>query len=102
MKNAKTLGDILAEYLSASGLRNRSRLSGVYQAWAGAAGEPCAAHSRVEGVRRGVLYVSVDSAACLQEMVGFRKAEILAALVRHKGCEHIHDIRFKHDVLEPE
>ncbi len=101
MKNAKPLGDILAEYVNVASLRSRSRLAEADQAWAAAVGPPCAAHSRVKGIMQGVLYVTVDSAACLQEMAGFRKAEILAALVRYKGCKHIHDIRFKHDVLEP-
>jgi predicted nucleic acid-binding Zn ribbon protein len=95
MADARPLGEILADYIRASGWRERSRLKGVQAGWAAAAGERYARHCRVAGVKQGVLFVDVDSAACLHEMAGFRKAEIIAALAGHKGCEHIHDIKFK-------
>lgn len=100
MKDARPLGDILADYLRTSGLRRGPRTGGATAAWPAVAGEATARHSRVAGVRKGVLFVTVDSAACLHELVNFRKAEILAALKSHEGCAHIHDVKFKLAALE--
>lgn len=99
MKDAKPLGDILAEYMKASKLQRRPE-SGVSAAWGGVVGARCAEHSRVAGVRQGTVHVVCDSSACLHEMVNFRKAEIIAALRSHRGCEHIHDIKFRMGSLE--
>ena len=100
MKDAKPLGDILAEYMKASGLSRRSKVSSASAAWLEAVGEKYGAHSRVAGLKRGVLHVLVDSAACLHEMATFRKAEILAELQKQSGCEHVHDIKFRLGNLE--
>jgi len=100
MKDARPLGDILADLARASGLASRSKLSRAAAAWPAAAGQMCARHSRVVGLKRGVLHVTVDSAACLHEMATFRKAEILASLRSAKGCENIHDVKFRLGDLE--
>ncbi|MHC4712677.1 MAG: DciA family protein [Planctomycetota bacterium] len=100
MKDAKPLGEILANYMRASGLGRRSSSKGAGAAWPLVAGETTARHSRVAGSKKGVLFVTVDSAACLQELANFRKAEILASLRNHEGCAHIHDIKFKLGALE--
>ncbi len=99
MKDAKPLGDILAEYMKASKLTRRPK-GGVSAAWGEVVGAQCAGHSRVAGVRQGCVHVVCDSSACLHEMANFRKAEILAALENRKGCEHIHDIKFRMGSLE--
>jgi predicted nucleic acid-binding Zn ribbon protein len=100
MKEARPLRDVLAEVARASGLRRKRELGGVNGAWAEASGENCARHSRVAAVKQGVLHVVVDSSACLHEMAGFRKAEILENLRTHDGCSHIYDIRFKMGSME--
>ena len=100
MKDAKPLGEILAEFARASGLAARSKSATAAAAWPAAAGETCARHSRVVGLKQGVLHVLVDSAACLHEMANFRKAEILAALKSSAGCGNIHDIKFRLGELE--
>jgi predicted nucleic acid-binding Zn ribbon protein len=100
MKDARPLGEILAEYARASGLASRSKVANAASAWLGAAGETCARHSRVVDLQQGVLHVTVDSAACLHEMANFRKAEILASLKCNRGCDSIHDIRFRLGELE--
>lgn len=100
MKDARLLGEILAEFARSSGLANRSKTANAASAWPAAVGQTCARHSRVVGLKRGVLHVAVDSAACLHEMANFRKAEILASLKRNGGCDNIHDIKFRHGDLE--
>ncbi len=100
MKDARPLGEILANYMRASGLRRRSSSKGASAVWPLVAGESAARHSRVAGAKKGVLFVTVDSAACLHELANFRKAEILAALRNHEGCAHLHDIKFRLGALE--
>lgn len=100
MKDAKPLGDILADYMKSSGLSRRRKLGGINAAWLASVGERAAKHSSADGVKQGALLVTVDSAACLQELANFRKAEILSKLRTHEGCELIHDIRFKLGTLE--
>ena len=100
MKNARPLGEILAEYVRASGLKRRGPAEGVTAVWPAVVGDTMARHSRVTGVKQGVLFVTVDSSACLHEMANFRRAEILASLKGNAGCGHIHEIRFKLGNLE--
>ena len=92
----------MTRYMSSSGLSRRYSLKEVHSAWLAAAGAEAARHCRIQGVKKGVLFVEVDSAACLHEMANFRRKEILAALVRQKGCERIHAIDFRLGALEPE
>jgi len=99
-KNARPLGDVLSEFMKSSGLSRRRRLSAVEAGWARAAGEAVAAHSRVAALRAGALTVVVDSAACRHELANFRRFEMLERLRGQKGCERIHDIRFKVGSLE--
>ena len=100
MGDARPLAEVLALYVSASGLSRRYALKDVLAAWPAAAGEEAARHCDITGVRKGVLHVIVDSAACLHELANFRKAEVLAELVKHEGCRKIYDIDFCQGKLE--
>jgi len=99
VKGGRPLAEILSEYMAGTGLSRRYALKEVHSAWLEATG-PAAAHCRILGIRKGVLHVLVDSAACLHELANFRKKEILAGLVSHKGCEKIHDVDFRLGALE--
>lgn len=70
-------------------------LKDLKRAWVEAAGPKAAQHCSVEGVRKGVMLVIVDSAALRQELAGFHKARILADVRKYKGCESIQDIEFR-------
>jgi len=64
--------------------------------WKEIADQETAVHSRVIGLRRGILQVEVDSAARLQELASFKKPLLLEALKEALSKRHIRDIRFIH------
>jgi predicted nucleic acid-binding Zn ribbon protein len=64
-------------------------------AWADAVGEPGRGQTRVDGLRRGVLSVTVAHPTLLAELASFQKPTLLAALRRSMGGTPIHDIRFR-------
>jgi predicted nucleic acid-binding Zn ribbon protein len=84
MEGAKSqvhrIGDLVAQLLRAQVRPRRKELGELSDAWARAAGPETARRSRPVGFKDGRLTVHVDSAALRQEIVSFRKEEILAKL----------------------
>jgi len=64
-------------------------------AWVAAVGEPGCRHTKVEGLRRGILSVTVAHPTLLEELSSFQKPNLLAALRRSMAGTPIHDIRFR-------
>ncbi len=94
-RGPKPLSDILGELFAARGY-GRLRASGeLEEAWNAAVGEPGCRQTRVGGVRRGVLNVTVAHPTLLEELVAFRKPALLAALRQNAPGASIHDIRFR-------
>ena len=94
-KGPEPLGEILSRLFTAHGWGRRQGRLQLEEAWQAAAGAATAAHTRVAGVRRGVLEVLVDNAALLQELAGFRKRKLLEALRGHLPEVPLNDLRFK-------
>jgi len=61
------LGDALKAYLKRTGLASQIKHRGIYEVWNKVL-KGRAEHTRIAGVRRGVLQVEVDSAPLLQEL----------------------------------
>ncbi len=97
---ADPVGGILKDSDLSSWLARQSKLRHVCAAFLAVAGEDTCAHCQVEGVRAGVLHVTVDSASCLSELANFRKKELVAELRAHPGCGRIHDMKFQLKNLE--
>ena len=93
-KEAKPLSEVLKAFSKEKGLTRRTKLQNISAVWNEAAGAQYAQHSRVAELKSGVLYVHVDSAACLHEMEAYEKANILSALREHLGKEAVHEIKF--------
>jgi hypothetical protein len=98
-REAKPLGEALARWISDSGLARRYAMKDLYAAWQETIGKD-GAHCQIVGVKKGVVHVLVDSAACLHELANFRKKDILAGLQKHKGTEKVYDIEFRLGTLE--
>jgi predicted nucleic acid-binding Zn ribbon protein len=88
------IGDVLAELLARRGYARMQSGEACAEAWASAAGEPLAAHSRAVQVRRGVLEVRVRHSALVQE-IGYQKRAILERLSTLLPDEKIHDLKFR-------
>jgi predicted nucleic acid-binding Zn ribbon protein len=89
------LSDILGALFVAKGYGRLRAVGELEAAWKAAVGESAGRQTRVGGVRRGVLSVTVAHSALLEELAAFRKPEILAALRRDAPGSAIHDIRFR-------
>lgn len=90
------LGDVMRQYLDASGLGQRLRDWPVYDAWRVAVGEELARRARPVDYRRGgELVVEVESAAHLQELRNFTGERYRALANQRLGQERIRRVTFK-------
>jgi predicted nucleic acid-binding Zn ribbon protein len=89
------LGEILSRLFTARGWGRRQGRLQLEEAWREAVGQKAAEHTRVAGLRRGVLEILVDNSTLLQELVGFRKRKLLEALRGRLTNVTLHDLRFK-------
>lgn len=64
------------------------------EAWKAAVGKPMSAYSRIGGIRRGVVEVTVSNSAALQELT-FRKAELIRKISAALPDQKIHGMRFR-------
>ncbi len=87
------LADVLAGILKRR-LAPDPRLSRIWQAWEPLAGPEIAAHARPASIKKGILFVTVDSAPMAQEL-SFRKQDLKSSLNRALGADLVADIRFK-------
>lgn len=84
----KSLGALLAEYLTSSGLARPNETKGLWKAWQSAVGEDVADHTRLMSLRAGLLLVEVDSAPWLQELNAIGRSSLVAAMrQRMEGAE---------------
>ncbi|MCC6417986.1 MAG: DUF721 domain-containing protein [Gemmataceae bacterium] len=94
-KGPELFREILARLFAARGWGRRQGRLHLEQAWAEAAGVEFADHTRVCGIRRGVLEVEVDSAVLLQELAHFHKRRLLEQLRRRLAGTTVNDLRFR-------
>lgn len=79
----RQLGSVLKTLLKSAPWSKRTELHALSEAWCRAAGPEVASRTRIVGLARGTLTVSVESAALRCDIEGFRKGEILMKL-RHE------------------
>ncbi len=94
-RGPKPLGDVLGSLLAARGYGKLRLASELEAAWEAAVGAEAHRQTRLGGLRRGVLNVTVAHPALLEELAAFRKPEILAALRRAAPDARVLDIRFR-------
>src|SRR5436853_715725 len=74
------LKEVLSRLFTARGWGRRQARLHLERAWEAAVGKEQAAHSRVLGLRRGILEVEVANAVLMQELAHFHKRRLLEAL----------------------
>lgn len=94
-KGPELLGEVLSRLFTARGWGRRQGRLRLEEAWEAAVGPQAAPHTRIGGMRRGVLEVLVDNAALMQELAGFRKRKLLEALRGRLPEVPLNDLRFK-------
>jgi predicted nucleic acid-binding Zn ribbon protein len=100
-KGPEPLGEILSRLFVARGWGRRQAQLRLEQAWAEAVGSEGVQHTRVSGLRRGVLEVSVDNAALLHKLESFQKRQLLEQLRRQLPGTTITNLRFRAGVSDP-
>ncbi len=95
-KGPEKLGDILARLFVAKGWGRKQERLKLEKSWAQAAGVEYAEHTRVLVLKQGVLEVSVDSSALLQELSQYQKRPIIARLRKLLPSIVLTDLRFRY------
>jgi predicted nucleic acid-binding Zn ribbon protein len=99
-KGPELLGEVLARLFTARGWGRRQERLRLEQAWAAAAGPETATATRVAGLRRGVLEVTVGNTVLLQELAHFHKRRLLEALRGRLPGVTVTDLRFRAGVVK--
>ncbi len=99
-KGPEPLGEILSRLFTARGLGRRQERLRLEEAWAEAVGPQHAGHTRVNGLRRGVLEVVVDNAVLMQELAHYEKRRLLEALRSRLAGTTVTDLRFRAGVVK--
>ncbi len=93
--SARPLSAVLPRVLSELRIDSRRTEAEVVKVWNGLLDPAIVAHAQPTGLRKGTLFVSVDSSVWLSEIVRYRKREILDRLHHSFGREMIKKISFR-------
>src|SRR3954465_13627066 len=101
-KGPELLQAVLSRLFAARGWGRKQDRLRLEQAWAEAAGPAFADHTRIGGLRRGVLEVSVGNGVLLQELAHYHKRRLLEELRRRLPGITFTDLRFRAGVVKRE
>jgi hypothetical protein len=87
--------EILARLFTARGWGRRQARLHLERVWSGAVGREYEPHTRVLGLKRGILEIEVDSAVLVQELMHYHKRRLLEALRAQLPGQSIKELRFK-------
>lgn len=91
----RRVGDLIPELVSKLGLPRRHSEAQVLKSWNRLVDPSVTAHAQPAGLRRGTLFVKVDSSVWLSEIVRYRREEILERLQHCFGRELVNKISFR-------
>jgi predicted nucleic acid-binding Zn ribbon protein len=94
------LRDILARLFTARGWARRQERLQVETVWALVAGPEVAGQTQVQSFRRGILEVIVANAVLLQELVHFRRRQLLEQLRQRLPGAAVNELRFRTGVVK--
>jgi predicted nucleic acid-binding Zn ribbon protein len=92
---AKAAGDILPRVLSDLRIDTRRAEAEIVKVWNNLLDPETVAHAQPVGLRKGTLFVNVDSSVWLAEIVRYRRKEILDRLQHSFGRDLIARISFR-------
>jgi hypothetical protein len=91
----KTTGLVIPGVLKNLHIDNRQAEIEVVKVWNNAIDPTIVAHAQPVGLRKGTLFVNVDSSVWLNEIVRYRRKEILDRLQHSFGREFVARISFR-------
>lgn len=92
---ARNANDLVARALSGLGLDRRRAEAEITKVWNSLIDPAITAHAQPRGIRNGTLFVGVDSSVWLDEIVRYRRREILQRMQHSFGREMIQRISFR-------
>jgi len=92
---ARTAGDILSRVMSELHMDQRRAEVEIVKVWNSLIDPNIVAHAQPAGLRKGTLFVNVDSNVWLSEIVRYRRREILDRLQHSFGKKVIQKISFR-------
>jgi predicted nucleic acid-binding Zn ribbon protein len=95
------LKEVLGRLFTARGWGRRQERLHIEAAWEEAAGPEFAPHTRVLGLRRGVLEIEVDNAVLLQELAHYHKRRLLERLRGRLAGTPVNDLRLRAGTWKP-
>jgi hypothetical protein len=101
-RGPRALGEVLGELILARGLGQVRSATQLAAAWAQVIAEPKPCQTRVSGLRHGVLTITVAHPVLLEELVAFRKSELLQRMRETLPHVRLQDLRFRIGTIESE
>jgi len=92
---AKSLANVMPGVLTSLGLDRRRAEAEIARVWNNLIDPNLTAHAQPTGLNKGTLFVSVDSNVWLDEIVRYRRKEILDRLQHSFGRDFIARISFR-------
>ena len=92
---AKPVGDVMPQILSKIRMDKRQGETEILRVWQHLIDPTITAHAQPTGINKGTLFVTVDSSVWLDEIVRYRRKEILNRLQLSFGRELIQRISFR-------
>jgi predicted nucleic acid-binding Zn ribbon protein len=92
---SRPVSDVLREVVTNLNLDGRLADAEVFKAWNHLVDPQIAAHAQPAGLRNGTLFVNVDHSVWLDEIVRYRRREILARLQHAFGRGKVAKISFR-------
>ncbi len=94
-RKAQSSGDIMPRVLDHLRINRRQSETEILKVWSHLIDPAIAAHAKPTGLYKGTLFVTVDSHPWLDEIVRYRRKEILTRLQHSFGKDLIARISFR-------
>lgn len=92
---ARPLGELVNGVVGSLGLDRKRSEAEIGKVWNSIIDPTLTAHAQPTGIRKGTLFVSVDSSVWLDEIVRYRRKEILTRMQTCFGSETVQRISFR-------
>jgi predicted nucleic acid-binding Zn ribbon protein len=92
---ARKVGDLMPKLLSGLNIDKRRSEAEIVKVWNNLIDPRIVAHAQPTGLHKGTLFVSVDSSPWLDEIVRYRRKEILDRLQHSFGRDLVTRISFR-------
>ena len=93
--SVRTAGEVMPRVLAGLRIDSRQAETEILKVWNNQLDPNITAHAQPTGIRKGTLFVTVDSSVWLNEIVRYRRKEILERLQNSFGRDLITKISFR-------